>query len=745
MELAEGPTLAEIIARGAMPIEEALPIALQIADAFEYAHERGVVHRDLKPANIKVALEGATSRVKVLDFGLARAFTNLEQPGDDPSNSPTMSMAMTQPGVILGTAGYMAPEQARGKTADRRADVWSFGVVLYEMFTGRRLFTGETVSDVLAGVLTKEPDLGAVPEQVRTVVERCLRKDPRKRWQSIGDVRLALEEGPSVAQTKSPPEPAPRAARLWPAAALVMLAAAAAALAVWAPWRSTTSSGRPVRFEVAETEKMKFFYGDFMAVSPDGHWMVFPATGEDGVNRYWLRSLETVEVRPLPGTETAYVPAAWMADSRHVIFTLLNSNKVYKVDIQGGPPQVLAEIPSGGALNGATANKDGVIVLGVFAPSSLFRVKSESGTVAPVTALAAGETNHRWPQFLPDGHHFLYQRVSSDLSRMGVYVGSLDAKPEEQSLTRLLATNRQAYYAAAVDGGAGRLIFLRDTTLMAQPFDPVKLELSGEPSPIADGIDSFPAATGGLFSVSDAGTLVYRSAAEQRVAPTWFDLQGKPAGTLAEPSDYANAAVSPDGTRIAVARGPAGARDLWVIDVVRSTTMRLTFDRADDDNPVWSPDGSNLAFSSTRTGQPKLYIKPADGSSEERVLIDQPGIPTSWSTDGRILLFTSTSPKTGEDIWALSDPGRAPGERKSFPVLATPSSEFDGQLSPDGRWMAYVSDDASQGGDHVYVQPFFDKEPVAGGRWLVSGGSVASHDGAPTAGSCSIHLSRLFA
>ena len=708
------------------------------------------MHRDLKPANIKVAAEGATSKVKVLDFGLAKAFTNLEPSAEDPSNSPTISMAATQAGVILGTAGYMAPEQARGKTADRRADVWAFGVVLYEMFTGRRLFAGETVSDVLAAVLAKEPDLGAVPAEMRTVLERCLRKDPRKRWQSMGDVRLALEEGPSVAPMRSPPQPVPRPARLWLAAAIVIVAAAVAALAVWAPWRSTISSGRPVTFEVAETEKMKFFYGDFMAVSPDGHWMVFPATGEDGVNRYWLRSLETVEARPLPGTETAYVPAAWTADSRYVIFTLLNSNKLYKVDIRGGPPQVLAEVPAGGALNGATSNKDGVIVLGVFSPNPLLLVKAEGGTAVPVTALAAGETNHRWPQFLPDGHHFLYQRVSSDPSRMGVYVGSVDAKPEQQSLTRLLATNRQAYYAAAADGGSGHLVFLRDTTLWAQPFDPVKLEKSGEPAPVpiadADGVDSFAAATGGLFSVSDSGTLVYRKVAEPRVAPTWFDLQGKPAGTLAEPGDYVNPAVSPDGTRIAVARGPAGSRDLWVMDVARSsTTKQLTFDPADDDNPVWSPDGRNLAFSSTRTGQPKLYIKPADGSNEERVLIDQPGIPTSWVGD--ILLFTSTSSKTGNDIWAVSDPERAPGERKSFPVLATPDSEFQGQLSPNGLWMAYVSEDSSSG-DRVYVRPFSDRNPDAGAKGLfLEAASVASHAGAKTAGSCSIRTipSPLFA
>jgi hypothetical protein len=313
-------------------------------------------------------------------------------------------------------------------------------------------------------------------------------------------------------------------------------------------------------------------------------------------------------------------------------------------------------------------------------------------------------------------------RVSADPDRTGVYVGSVDAKPEDQSPTRLLATNRQAYYAAAPGGGTGHLVFMRDTTLMAQSFDPVRLAFAGEPAPIADNVDSFAAAAAGLFSVSETGTLVYRPGPESKVLPIWFDQQGVPAGTLAEPGDYANAAVSPDGTRVAVARGPAGSRDLWVIDVMRGATTRLTFDPADDDNPVWSPDGANLAFSSTRTGQTKLYIKPANGSGEERLLSDQPGIPNNWSTDGRFLLFTSTSPKTGNDIWALSDPGRVSGENKSLPVVATPSNEFDGQLSPDGRWMAYASNEGASG-ESVYVRPFSTngKVGVAGARWLVSG------------------------
>jgi Tol biopolymer transport system component len=477
----------------------------------------------------------------------------------------------------------------------------------------------------------------------------------------------------------------------------------------------------PVRFEVGETEKMKFFYGDFMAVSPNGRWMVFPATGEDGVNRYWVRSLETVDAHPLPGTETAYVPAAWSADSRYVIFSPLNSSKIYKVDIQGGPPQELVDQP--GSLNGATANKDGSIVFGLFAPNPLFRVSLSGGAATPVTALSKGETNHRWPQFLPDGRHFLYLRVSPDPSVMGVYVGSLDAKPEEQSVTRLLATDRQAYYAAAADDASGHLIFLRDATLMAQPFDPVRLQLSGEPVRVADGVDSFAAAAGGLFSVSENGTLVFRPGQGSTVVPTWFDQQGKPVGTLAEPGQYANAAVSPDGSRVAVARGPAGSRDIWVIDATQGTTTRLTFNPADDDDPVWSPDGRSLAFASTRAGEPKIYLKPADGSGEERLISDVPGVPTDWSADGQLLLFTSTTAKTRGDIWAVTNPESASGPTTSTPLLATSSNEFHGQLSPDGRWLAYTSDESNGSGDSVYVRPFpaDGRHDAAGARWLVSG------------------------
>jgi Tol biopolymer transport system component len=704
MELVEGPTLADRIKEGPLRLDEAIEIGRQIADAFDFAHERGIVHRDLKPSNIKIRPDGV---VKVLDFGLAKAGTARETPQSD--ESPTAGV-QTAEGVILGTFAYMSPEQFTGKNVDRRADVWAFGCVFYEMLTGIQPYGASSAQEAMARVLRDEPDLTKVPTAAHRLLKRCLEKDPQKRLRHIGDVMALLDES-RVGQS------AAAATWSWLVGAIVIVSAAAAALLLWAPWRSATSGGRPVRLEVGETEKMKFFYGDFMAVSPDGHWMVFPATGEDGVNRYWLRSLETVEARPLPGTETAYVPAAWTSDSRFVIFTLQNSPRLYKIDIQGGPPQALAEAPA--VLNGATSNKDGVVVFGVFAPNPLFRVSDSGGTVLPVTALTKGETNHRWPQFLPDGRHFLYQRVSADPDRTGVYVGSVDAKPEEQSPTRLLATNRQAYYAAAPRGGTGHLVFVRDTTLMAQAFDPVRLAFAGEPAPVADNVESFAEASAGLFSVSETGTLVYRPGPGSNVVPMWFDRQGKPAGALAEPGDYANASVSPDGTRVAVARGPAGSRDLWIIEVAHGAMTRLTFDPADEDNPVWSPDGENIAFSSTRSGQAKLYVKPANGSGEELLLSDQPGIPSSWSRDGRFLLFTTTSPKAGNDIWALSDPGTALGQSKAFPVFATPANEREGQLSPDNRWMAYSSNEGASG-DSVYVRPFSidGKAGGAGVRWL---------------------------
>jgi Tol biopolymer transport system component len=480
-----------------------------------------------------------------------------------------------------------------------------------------------------------------------------------------------------------------------------------------------------VRFEVPETDNLRFFYGAAMSVSPDGHWMVFPATGEDGIARYWLRSLDTVEARALPGTEAAYVPAAWTADSRYVIFSTLNSPAVRKVDIQGGPPQTIATMR--GSVNGATANRDGTILFGSSAAGlPIFRVSPTGEEPIALTAVAPGDGSHRFPQFLPDGRHFLYFLNSADLNRAGIYAGAIDVKPEAQSQTRILATNREAYYTSSPNGGPGRLLFLRDTTLMTQPFDPNRMELSGEAVPVAEGVDSFAPQAYGMFSVSttDTGALVYRGGAGAKPAPTWFDAAGRP-GDSFEIGDWTSPALSADGSRIAIARGPGGSRDIWTIDVARKTPTRLTFDPAHDDNPIWSPDGKNIAFSSNRGGQNKMYIKPADGSGDERLLTEQPGIPTSWSKDGRFLLFTSDSPSTRRDIWVLPNPGQPAAESKPYALFATPFNEGEAQFSPDGRWIAYTSNESSP--SDVFVRPFSpDARSASGSKWLVSNGGIAT-------------------
>jgi Tol biopolymer transport system component len=664
--------------------------------------------------------------VKVLDFGLAKAAAGRAPTQSD--DSPTIAVPQTDVGVIVGTAAYMAPEQVTGKEVDKRADIWAFGCVYYEMLTGRSAYQADTSQETMANILRDEPDLMKVPAQARRLLKRCLEKDPQKRLRHIGDVMSLLDEPPSGEYAASPasfPPPATpsNVRRLWPAVAAVV-AIAGIAFVAWALWRPQANQREAVRFEVGPSEGMQFFYGGAMAVSPDGRWMVFPAIGEDGVARYWIRSLGTVEARALPGTETAYVPAAWSWDSRYVLFNTLNNLQLRRVDIQGGPPQSLGD--AGGGLNGLSSSETGGIVFGTTGNRPLLRMPAGGGTPAPITALAAQESSHKFPQFLPDGRRFLYLRVSSEPSVMGVYAGSVDAKPEEQSATRILATNRQAYYAPSADG-TGHLIFMRDNTLLAQPFDATTLELSGDAVPIAENVDSFSVQSYGLFDVSNTGTLVYRGGAGAAGGFVWFDESGRPGASFGEPGAYNGPALSPDQMRVAVARGLPPNRDIWIVDVGRGTTTRLTFDAADDFNPVWSPDGRSIAFASDRTRQPRLYIKPADGSGEERMLTDMPGQPTSWSPDGRFLLFTSNTPETRSDLWAMPDPRQSSANSKPFAVLATQFNEAAGQFSPDGRWIAYTSNESST--SDVYVRAF-SPDGNAGapaGKWLVSNGGLSMH------------------
>ena len=711
MELVEGPTLAERIKEGAIPLDESLNVARQIADALEAAHEKGITHRDLKPGNVKVKPEGL---VKVLDFGLAKIGGT---PTAQTDHSPTMTMGQTEAGVILGTAAYMSPEQAKGKPVDQRADIYAFGVVLYEMATGRRLHQGESTTEVLASVIKEEPQWQHVPAQVQRLLRRCLEKDPQKRLRHIGDV-MALVDDETASPAAAPPK-AESKRWLWPAVAASVVAILGGALLLWAPWRSTSESGQAVRFEVGPAGSMTFNAGAAMAVSSDGRWMVFQANGEDGITRFWLRSLDGVDLRPLPGTENIgpnSPPASWSFDSRWVVFAAGSEGRLKKVDIQGGPPQVIADWP--GALNGASWNAAGVIVGGATQTGvPILKVSASGGQATPVTMLAANETNHLWPQFLPDGKHFLYERVSSDAAKAGVYVGSIDIKPEGQSTERILASDRQAYYAALPGASTGNLIFMRGDTLMAQPFDPSTLKLSGEPMAIADRIDSYAPRNYGVFSVSNTGALAYRTGSGPQTRLTWFDLQGNPAGTIGDPGDYTNPAISPDGRRVAVAMGPQGNRDIWILDVARGNSTRFTFDPARDDFPAWSPDGKTIAFSSSRGGQLDLYSGPADSPGQEKLLLhtDEPKDESSWSKDGRFLVFSSSSSKTARDVWALP----LSGEAKPVSLVQTAFPERRASASPDGRWLTYVSQES--GTAEIYVRPFTTQAGTAP-KWLVSKG-----------------------
>jgi serine/threonine protein kinase/Tol biopolymer transport system component len=725
-ELVDGGTLKDWANSDKRTWRQIVELLTGVADGLATAHQAGVLHRDIKPGNILVSKNGYA---KLADFGLAKL--DESSLGD---RTRTLTEKRTTPGLVIGTIAYMSPEQASGRAMDARSDIFSFGVVLFELLAGQRPFTGATDLEVLQKIIHADPKLlgEGTPAALRAIVEKALEKDPDERYQSMRELVVDLrrfarrsvdaalpgeaptsraQSGSQSAIAASPPDSGKKK-WLWPSIAAGVIVAGAALAIVYAPWRKPMPT-QAVRFEVGPAEKMTFINQASMAVSPDGRWMVFPATGEDGVIRYYLRALDGVEVRALAGAEGGQSPASWSYDSRWVVFAN-GGGKLKKVNIQGGPPQIIADFPSNN-LGGASWNSEGVIIEGREG-SPIHRAPASGGQETPVTALAPGESAHRWPQFLPDGKHFLYQRASSDPAQTGVYIGSIDAPPNQQSTQRLLATNRQAYYAPG--GGAGHLIFLQGYTLMAQPFDPNRMILSGEPVAITDGVDSYSSTNHGLFSVSDTGTLVFRGGSGPQSVLTWFDQQGNPAGTLGDPGDYAWPAISPDGSRVAVAIGSQSSRDIWILDVARGSSTRFTFDPARDDTPAWSPDGKNIAFTSNRGGQLDLYVKPADGSGEERLLLktDEYKILQRWTKDGRFLLFDSTGPKTAQDVWALPFPSGQP-----VPLVQTQFIERWARVSPDGRWLAYTSNES--GPDEIYVRPFTPGAPAGtGAKWLVSKG-----------------------
>ena len=664
MEYVEGPTLAERITQGAMSMEEALPVAEQIAEALQAAHEQGIVHRDLKPANVKLRPDGV---VKVLDFGLAKLAQSLgadHVPQRELTMSPTIrTPAMTQVGVILGTAAYMAPEQARGRPTDARADIWAFGVVLYEMLTGRRPFQGDDITETIAAVVKERPDLTRVPTRVRRLLEACFEKDPRKRLQAIGDMRLLLEAEPSGNIVP---------ARPWiQGAALVVASVASLSAAILAVIHfRETSPPQIIQSTILPPENATFDFtqgAGLLALSPDGRHVVFGARTADGRTPLWVRSLDGLSAQPLAGTEGAQFPF-WSPDSKFIAF--FADGKLKKIDAAGGPVFTLTDAPNG---RGGSWNRDGVII---FAPSSspgsLLRVSSAGGASNPVS----GEVGS-FPWFLPDGQHFLYQeQQGADSQTLPIRVGNLDGSP-----STTVGAGSNALYAR------GHVLFLREGTLMAQPFDTERWATTGEGVPVAERVQSvLGSGRVGVFSVSETGLLVYREASNSRGAVmTWFDRTGKQDTSVGEASRQDQIEFSPDRKQVAVVvQEQQGSEDIWVYDLSLGRRTRLTFDAARDVSPVWSPDGRSVVFSSNRKGKFDLYLKAVDSLGTERLIYadDSNKMVTSWSSDGTWLLYSAGEPnsKTGRDIWAFAfDDGRS---RRCYETLPRPADCVPGAHTP---------------------------------------------------------------
>jgi Tol biopolymer transport system component len=710
MELVEGENL-----KCPVSVDTALGYAKQIAEALEAAHEKGIVHRDLKPANIKVTPQGA---IKVLDFGLAAVAQGSPAASGNPQTSPTLTMmGATQVGLILGTASYMSPEQAAGKPVDRRADIWSFGVVLWEMLTGKRLFEGETVSHTLASVLQGPINFDSLPKEtpasVKTLLKRCLDRNVRNRLRDIGEARVALENA-----GQAPEAPAPRSRGILPWAIAAALAVIAAGLGYVAFRHSQEEAPRVAKLTVLPPEKGQFVVtGDVgppavgpPAVSPDGRHIVAIAS-VDGKTGLWIRELDSPTPRLLAGTEGAISPF-WSPDSRYLGFGA--DGKLKKIDIIGGPPVTICDAPN---LRGGTWNKNDVIVFNPtnFA-SGLFRVSAAGGTPTPVTELdeSRNENSHRFPWFLRDGRHFLYMGRSREPEKTGVFVGDLESPAGKQARKQVVSGDTTAAYATAT-GSPGYLLFMRNQTLMAQPFNAEKLASTGEAIPVAEqvyhGITQY-----GAFGVSQTGVLAYvAGGASGGVQLTWFDRSGRPSGTVGPPGVIQWASLSPDGNTVATDRvdPQSGLSDLWLHDLARNTDSRLNFG-GNARFPTWSPDGARITFQATAKNGNNIFVRNANQTGQEEVLGDSPSQrPTDWSRDGRYIIAEQGGTTGGIWVHPLF------GDKKPFAYGHPGFRENEAKLSPTGKWLAYWSNESNRRETYVMSFPTPEvKVPIstAGGR-----------------------------
>ena len=716
MELVEGDDLSQRITRGAIPIDEALPIATQIADALEAAHELGIIHRDLKPANIKVRADGT---VKVLDFGLAKAMEPVGAPSASASMSPTITSPamMTGVGMILGTAAYMAPEQARGKSVDKRADIWAFGAVLFEMLTGKRAFVGDDVSITLASVLMKEPEWDALPadlsSSLRTYLRRCLQKDSRQRVQAIGDMRLALEGAfETAAPRTAAPAPQRRRVVLVGAAALV----AGVALASVVAWSAMRARPAPVvRMEIttAGAAALSLSGGDRdLAVTADGSRIVYR-----GVDQLMVRALD--QLTPTALTGLGMPRGVFLSPDGQWVGFFDGVTLLKKVAITGGPPVTLVAV--NGNPRGASWAPDGTIVFATAAATGLLRVSASGGdaTVLTTPNRQAGEADHLWPEVLPGGQAVLFTITPSSGVLDTAQVAVLDLRTHTQTI--LVRGGHHAHYVPS-----GHLVYGAGGTLRAVAFDLARLAVVGTPAPVLEDVTTTP--NGAVDAVvAGNGTLVYVQGGltgTQR-SLVWVDRMGREAPIAAPPRAYVYAQLSPDGTKVALDSRDQ-EQDVWIWDLARETLQRLSFDPGLNRSPVWSRDGQRVAFSRALDSGEEVYWQAADGSGVAEPLTEKSTVtmnPSDFSPDGTMLLYTPTN--VPYDIWMVPVAGpRTAG----VALLNGPSNESNPTVSPDGRWLAYQSNESGQ--VEIYVRPFPN---VNTGRWQIStrGGTRAqwSRDG----------------
>jgi serine/threonine protein kinase len=674
MELLEGETLAARLARGPLPLAQALEYALQISDALDRAHRAGIAHRDLKPRNVMLTRAGA----KLLDFGLAK----WREPEGGPVDSVLPTRDLTAQGAIVGTLQYMAPEQLEGEEADWRADLWAFGLLLYEMVTGKKAFEGKSQASLIAAILEHEPEpIGSVqplsPPLLSRVVQRCLVKDPAERAQSAADVRAALRwvaEGIEASPARA------RDPRLPWAVALVLFLALLSFLGFLSFRRPTADDGHLSLQVVTPPTSDPISF----ALSPDGRQLVFAASSE-GKSQLWLRPLESLTAEPLPGTDDGTYPF-WSPDSRSIGFFAWA--KLRRLDLDGRLVQALADASRG---MGGTWNRDGVIVYAPSPGGPLHRISANGGQSIALTVFDPQHSSHTFPRFLPDGRQFVFY-VGGDPSVMGVYAASLDA-PEPRRLTPS---------DAAPVVAPGHLLFGRDGSFVAQSFDARKLELKGDPFLVTDNVALQYVGSGavGALSASTTGIVAYRGGAATGSRKfIWFDRSGAAVDLSEEVESptLANPELSRDGRRVAFNQMTSGNDDIWVLDIERRVQSRLTFDEGLEHSPLWSPDGTRLVFWSNRDGVRGLYEELASGGGAGKNIYRnlEPFLPTDWSSDGLYLLCRELNPKSGYDLWILSFAERGE-DATMIPFANTSFQEREGKFSPDGRWVAYQSDQSGR-------------------------------------------------